>query len=77
MKTRWQQYLEIKEAASLSEDADDMCGIYPPEYDGVGNYPPSYFGTNNPYIAASRKSSTDSDHKKKKHSKKKHTNKND
>lgn len=56
----------------LKEDADDMCGIYPPEYDGVGNYPPSYFGTNNPYIVASRNSSTDSDKKKKhKHKKKK------
>jgi hypothetical protein len=32
----------------LQEDADDITGIYPPEYDGIGNYPKSYFRNSNP-----------------------------
>ena len=52
----------------LSEDADDICGIYPPEYEGIGNYPPEYFNGSNPYI----KDSLDNAKKdKKKHKKKK------
>jgi hypothetical protein len=49
------------------EDTEDMTGLYPPLYGGVGNYPASYFSRSNPYIAWSRK-----EHKKKKKKKKKH-----
>ena len=47
-------------------EEDDLVGIYPPEYDGVGAYPDGYFDPSNVYIAASRK-----EHKKKKKKKKK------
>jgi hypothetical protein len=53
----------------IKEDADDMVGLYPPEYDSVGNYPPGYFNPSNPYIKASQK-----EHKKKKCKSKKKTN---
>jgi hypothetical protein len=57
----------------LFEDADDITGIYPPGYEGIGNYPPSYFGGSNPYI----KDSLDNDKKDHKKKKKKHKKKDD
>jgi hypothetical protein len=58
---------------------EDLVGIYPPLYGGVGNYPKSYFTRYTPYIDASRKAKTNppkkKKHKKKKHKKKKHQHK--
>ncbi len=50
----------------LAEDADDIVGIYPPEYEGIGNYPPEYFNSNI-YIRDSLKNAKK---RKKKHKKK-------
>lgn len=54
----------------LKEDSDDICGLYPPEYGGIGNYPPSYFGGSNPYIRDSLKLAKKDKKKKKKNKKK-------
>ena len=48
------------------EDADDVCGIYPPGYEGIGNYPPGYWVNAHPYITASLKNAKKD---KKKHKK--------
>lgn len=50
---------------------EDLVGIYPPLYGGVGNYPKSYFTRYTPYIDASRKAKTNPPNKKKKKHKKK------
>ncbi len=50
----------------ITEDLEDLTGLYPPGYGGISNYPPSYTGQSNPYLAWSRK-----DHTKKKKKKKK------
>jgi hypothetical protein len=49
---------------------EDLVGIYPPLYGGVGNYPKSYFTTYTPYIDASRKVKTNPPNKKKRKKKK-------
>ncbi len=53
----------------LNEE-DDIVGLYPPEYGGIGNYPPEYFNPSNVYIRASRE---EGEHKKKKKKHKKKT----
>jgi hypothetical protein len=50
---------------------EELVGIYPPLYGGVGNYPQSYFTRYTPYIDASRKAKTNPPNKKKKHKKRK------
>lgn len=40
----------------LKEDADDILGVYPPQY--IGAYPPGYFNPSNIFINLSQKSKT-------------------
>lgn len=44
---------------------EELVGVYPPLYGGVGNYPKSYFTRYTPYVDASRKSKTNPPDKKK------------
>lgn len=44
---------------------EELVGLYPPLYGGVGNYPKSYFTRYTPYIDASRKAETNPPDRKK------------
>lgn len=50
---------------------EDLVGIYPPLYAGVGGYPKGYHTTYTPYIDASINAKTNPPNKKKRRKKKK------
>jgi hypothetical protein len=47
----FQEWLKDK----IGEGLEDITGVYPVGYGGIGNYPPLYGGQSNPYLAYSRK----------------------
>lgn len=50
---------------------EELVGVYPPLYGGVGNYPKSYFTRYTPYVDASRKAKTNPPDRKKRRKRRK------
>lgn len=53
---------------NYGEGLENITGVYPPAYGGIGNYPPLYGSQSNPYLAFSRKNAKKKRKKKKKKS---------